>query len=271
MKFLNSLFRFYISSSIHVALSIVALLIITTQQYKIGLDFSLISFVFFGTVTGYNFVKYAPVARLHHRSLTNQLKQIQIFSFICFLGLSLSAFLVNFKVLYICGVLGILTLLYAIPIGKKNLRETSILKVFIIAAIWATVSFVLPFLEESTLNFYQSKVWWINYAERFVWILLLMIPFEIRDLRFDKAYLKTLVSVLGVFNIKIISTLILMGLALHKILDPDDQSLIFYFIIYATLGAFILISKKVQKPYFASFWVEGLPIFWIIFWYLLHL
>ncbi|RRO16814.1 hypothetical protein [Flavobacteriaceae bacterium 14752] len=271
MIFLKALFRFYINSSIHVALAVVALLVFTHQQFEISLDYALISFVFFGSVTGYNFVKYAPVAKLHHRSLTNQLRQIQIFSFCCFLGLGISAFFLDIKVLLVCGVLGLLTLLYAIPIYNKNLRETSVLKVFIIALIWATVSFLLPFLKENLSHFYQSNFWWLNYVERFIWILLLMIPFEIRDLRFDETYLKTLVSIIGVTKIKILSILVLTALATHKFLDNNYQNILIYIIIYSSFAGFILSSKKIQKPYFASFWVEALPIFWLFMWYLLSL
>ncbi len=271
LKILKSLFRFYINASIHVALAVVALLVFTIFKQDFHLDYSLMSFVFFGSVTGYNFVKYAPVARLHHRSLTNHLRQIQIFSFCCFIGLCISAFLVSFKVLCVCSLLGVLILLYAIPVYKKNLRETSVLKVFIIGFIWATVTYLLPFLEENVYNIFQNKVWWIDYFERFIWILLLMIPFEIRDLRFDKTYLKTIVSELGVFKIKLISTLVITGLALHKILDPNYKNIMVYFVVYISIGISILASKKIQKPYFASFWVEFLPIIWLISYYLLDL
>lgn len=272
MKFLKSLFRFYINASIHVALAVVALLIFTAQQYKINLDIKLICFVFFGTVTGYNFVKYAPVAKLYHRSLTNQLRQIQIFSFCCFLGLVTFAFLMPLDILFICGILGLLTLLYAIPINNKNLRETSVLKVFIIAIIWATVSFVLPFLQENVNNTYLlEQVWWIDYSERFILILLLMVPFEIRDLRFDVAYLKTMVSILGIAKIKLLSILIIIGLVLYKFLDSNDHFDLIYLFVYGSLAIFILGAKKIQNPYYASFWVEALPIFWVIFWYLFYL
>ena len=271
MKFLKSLFRFYINSSIHVALAVVALSVLTLLDYKISLNLDLLSFVFFGTVTGYNFVKYAPVAKLHHRSLTNQLKQIQFFSFLCFIGLGVSVFFMTYEVLYICCVLGILILLYAIPIYKKNLRETALLKVFIIAVIWTSVSFVLPFIQENNFKVYQNQMWWIACVERFTWVVLLMIPFEIRDLRFDKAHIKTLVSVFGVLNVKIISILVLVAWSAHKVVNSNYQNLVFYLIVYLTLGLFILMSKKVQKPYFASFWVEALPIFWVMIWYLVYL
>ena len=94
MQVLRTIFSFYINSSIHVALAVCALVGVTWLTYGISYNLSLLGFVFFGTITGYNFVKYAGVARFHHRSLTDALKVVQIFSFfivsrphlVCFSG-----------------------------------------------------------------------------------------------------------------------------------------------------------------------------------------
>ena len=84
MKVLRRLFDFYINSSIHVALAVTSLVMVTLYEFELPLDFALVGFLFFGTITGYNFVKYAGVAGLHHRSLAKSLQAIQVFSFLCF-------------------------------------------------------------------------------------------------------------------------------------------------------------------------------------------
>ena len=86
MRFLKLMFDFYLNASIHVAFSVYAFLRITEIYLELPYNENLNWFIFFGTITGYNFVKYAGVAKLHHRSLTKDLKIIQIFSFICFLS-----------------------------------------------------------------------------------------------------------------------------------------------------------------------------------------
>ena len=91
------------------------------------------------------------------------------------------------------------------PIGSKNLREISILKVFVIALIWATTTFVFPFINNNQDIVAMSTSWYFSFFERFLWVVLLMIPFEIRDLRYDRLHLKTIVSVFGIQNIKWIS------------------------------------------------------------------
>jgi len=63
--------------------------------------------LFFGGVSGYNFVKYAEVAGLHHRSLTKSLRKIQIFSFICGVGLLISVFSLSREALLITFFLGV--------------------------------------------------------------------------------------------------------------------------------------------------------------------
>lgn len=265
MKSLKAIFRFYINASIHVALSVVALTVLTCLEYDIYLDLGLLSFVFFSSITGYNFVKYAPIARLHHRSLTNQLKQIQIFSFLAFIGLCVSVIYVDIQILITSSLLGVLTVFYAVPVGQKNLREKSIIKVFIIAFIWAITSFVLPFIKTGAQDVSaMSTAWYLSFVERFLWVVLLMIPFEIRDLKYDQKHLKTLVSICGIQNIKWISIIVLILLTLYKIMFFNVYEIKLYLFIYATLAMVIVFSKGSQKPYFASFWVESLPIFWLL-------
>ena len=84
MTFLKKILNFYINASIHVSLAVYSLVRVTELYFNLPYNEALDYFIFYGTITGYNFVKYADVAKLHHRSLTRNLKLIQIFSFICF-------------------------------------------------------------------------------------------------------------------------------------------------------------------------------------------
>ena len=99
MKFLKTVFDFYIYASIHVAIAVICLVRITELYLNLPYDKNLLIFIFLGTITGYNFVKYAGVAKLHHKSLTSGLQIIQVFSFICFLALCYYAFLIPVKTL----------------------------------------------------------------------------------------------------------------------------------------------------------------------------
>ena len=84
MTYLKLIFNFYINSSIHVALSVYSLVKITELYAGIPYNENLDYFIFYGTITGYNFIKYAGVAKFYHMSLTKNMRLIQIFSFLSF-------------------------------------------------------------------------------------------------------------------------------------------------------------------------------------------
>ncbi|MDA0178505.1 hypothetical protein C7H62_1636 [Mesoflavibacter sp. HG96] len=271
MKIAKQLLDFYINSSIHVALSVYALSWITLLIFNLPYDENILYFNFYATITGYNFVKYFGIAKWHHRSLARWLKVIQVFSFFSFLLMVFYALKLEANVLFILAGLGIITFLYAIPILPKriyldeqqNLRQISGLKVYIIAAVWAFTTVVLP-----ALNNHQeltSKVW-ITVLQNFVFVLALMIPFEIRDLKFDSIKLATIPQQIGVKKTKILGVLLLLIFLGLNVFKEEIITIYLYKEIIMTfiLMLFILFSTKYRNTYYTSFWVEALPIFWLI-------
>lgn len=257
----------------HVSFSTVALSLVTCISLDINVNYELLAFIFFCTVTGYNFVKYAEVAGLHHRSLATSLKTIQVFSFFCGFGMLLTAFLMPLEVWVVCGILGLITLLYAVPFflpaknstsRKGNLRSISGFKIYIIGIVWASVTVVLPVLENGLFPYTDM---WIVFVQRFLFIIAIMIPFEIRDLAFDDTSLKTLPQVLGIKKAKIISVLWLVLSGFLEFFKDDFLIASFYThsLVLLLLTVCITLSQKRIKTddYFASFWVEGIPLFWL--------
>ncbi len=84
MKVLKQILNFYINSSIHVALSCFSLVKITYLILNISADNSIAYFAFFGTIVGYNFVKFDALARANKNKMRIQLKAIAAFSFASF-------------------------------------------------------------------------------------------------------------------------------------------------------------------------------------------
>src|SRR5690606_20415588 len=68
VKISKALFNFYIQASFHVALSAAALTWLSFIIMDYDVDWLLLGFVFTATITGYNFVLYAGIAKLRHRS-----------------------------------------------------------------------------------------------------------------------------------------------------------------------------------------------------------
>ena len=197
MKVLRRLFDFYINSSIHVALAVTSLVMVTLYEFELPLDFALVGFLFFGTITGYNFVKYAGVAGLHHRSLAKSLQAIQVFSFLCFGAWVFLLFSMGTSFWIACIPLGLLTLLYAVPFlpRHKNLRMVPSIKIFIIAAVWSGATVYLP-LAYHDYGWDASVV--VELLQRFLLTLILILPFEIRDLKYDAESLGTLPQLYGI-------------------------------------------------------------------------
>mgnify|MGYP006866444833 CR=1 FL=1 len=71
---LKKILDFYINSSLHVALSAFALVSMTQFFFNIDDGLSVAYFAFFGTVVGYNFVKYDALARLNKNQIKNKTK-----------------------------------------------------------------------------------------------------------------------------------------------------------------------------------------------------
>jgi len=265
VKFLKLLFNFYINSSIHVALAVFSLLRITELYYGLPYNTSLSGVVFFGTITGYNFIKYAGIAKLHHKSLTENLKVIQIFSLLSFLLLVFFLSKLRITMLLYFIPLGVLTLLYAVPITKgftRNLRNIPIVKIWIIALVWAISTVVLPLLDANQKIDFST---YLMLIQRLLFVVILTLPFDIRDLRFDKRSLQTLPQLLGVERTKKFGFILLgLTMVIEFFITPSSQYKLVYLIVFMMMLFFLQRSKLKQTKYYASFWVEAIPIFWFV-------
>ncbi|MBT8210193.1 MAG: hypothetical protein KJP14_06665 [Eudoraea sp.] len=160
-------------------------------------------------------------------------------------------------------VTGLFIGVYAIPIypQAKNLRNYGILKVFLVALVWTLITFVLPVAQ------YSIEPGWDVYLlsiQRFLLILVLMIPFEIRDLEYDPPELRTIPQRIGITATKRIG-FFLVGVYFLMIFLKDElqpmeglaNGILLFFLVFT-----LAMARKGQSRYYASFWVEAVPIFW---------
>jgi hypothetical protein len=235
---------------------------------ELGLDYSesVLYFVFYGTITGYNFVKYFGVAKFRHRKLANWLKLIQILSLICFVLMCFYAFQLSIKTHVFIVFFTLLTVLYAIPLNpnrQQTLRNVSGLKVYVIALVWAGVTVFIPVIN-ANLEVHTDIA--IIGIQRFLYVLVLMLPFEIRDLKFDSLKLFTIPQMLGVRKSKLLGVLLLVVFFfLEFFKDEISATSILVLLLTAIItGLFVVFSKIEQHNYYSAFWVEGLPILWLV-------
>lgn len=253
------------------ALAVASLCLITLIDFELSFDWNLIFFCFFATISGYNFIRYFGLAKFHHRSLAIWLKQIQIFSFICFIPLGYFTLqLERITIYYLLG-LGLITFFYAIPFlpkslfidGSKNLRAISGLKIYVIAFVWCIVTVVIPLINEG-INIGHDAI--LTTIQRFLYVLIVMLPFEIRDMQYDSLKLSTIPQQIGVKATKIIGvTLLVVFFLIELFMDNTGGTKM---LILATISLivlwFLLISKVQQPEYYNSFFVEGIPVVWLL-------
>ncbi|WP_299225096.1 hypothetical protein [uncultured Psychroserpens sp.] len=271
MRILRTIFDFYINSSIHVALAVYALSWLTLIQFNIAYDENVLYFIFFASITGYNFVKYFGLAKFHHRSLANWLRVIQVFSLICFVVFCYYLFKLSLAALRCVIIFGMCTFLYAIPVIPKNvfldkhkkLRSISGLKIYIIAMVWAGVTVVLP-LVNNDYDIYSNDVV-VTVIQRFLLVIILMLPFEIRDLSYDSLRLATIPQRIGIGRTKVVGVILSVVLFLLEYFkhNVSSKALISLLVVVLITILFLLFARTEQRKYYSSFWVESIPLYWL--------
>jgi len=263
MKLLKQIFDFYLISSIHVALSCYALVRVTFHVFHIQYDEPMALFVFFGTIVGYNFVKYDALVRVKRKPVGNQLKIIAVLSFVSailvgyyFFHLKLITQIVSF------GIFAI-TALYTLPFfpNRRNARNWAGVKIYIVALCWVGATLVLPLINAeipTTTDFF------IKCVQRFVLVFVLILVFEIIDLTNDDPHLKTVPQTIGVKKTKILGLLLLIPFWFLEVFIStfNYRDLFINLVMVAMLMLFILFANPNRPKYYTSFWVESVPIFW---------
>lgn len=264
---LQHLLNFYLKSSIHVALSVYALVRMTYFMFNIPADHPMALFAFFGTIVGYNFVKYDALARSKKRLMRKELKLIVFLSlfsgFVTFFYFLKLATVTQLVALFFL----ILTLLYTLPFfpNKKNARNWAGVKIYIVSFCWVGVTLILPLLNA---HFDLNFNFLIKSFQRFLLVFDLILIFEIIDLSHDDPHLKTVPQQIGVPKTKILGLFLLLPFYFLEFLNPNftSKQLLINLVLAGILSAFLLFSNKNRSKYYTSFWVESVPIFW----WLLH-
>lgn len=232
-------------------------------MFNISLDQSIANFVFFGTIVGYNFVKYDALARAKKLLMRTELKIIALFSFFALILVGFYFFQLQ-RITQIVAVAFLsITLLYTLPFfpNRRNARNWAGVKIYIVALCWVGVTLALPVLNAAisiTSDFYLKCI------QRFILIFVLVLIFEIIDLANDDPHLKTVPQQIGVKRTKILGILLLIPFYFLEFLKSnfDEKQLIVNLILVALISLFLLFANEKRSKYYTSFWVESVPIIW---------
>lgn len=259
MKTFRQLFRFYLNSSTHIGLSCFSLFCITQQQLFFSPSFSLSLFVFLGTIFAYNFVKYESLIRRKKNAIRKELKIIVLFSGLIFLGLLYYFFQLRFRTQIGVFFIVALTLLYALPFfpNRSNARNWKGIKIYIVSLSWTLATVFLPALErDSSLDVHVL----LYGLQRFILVFVLILIFEIVDLKNDDPLLQTVPQQIGVERTKNLGFGLLVLFLALDFLNGNFSLLSLFFIL---VTAFFLAFVHENRPkYYTLFWVEAIPVFW---------
>jgi hypothetical protein len=265
MQIVKRFLDFYLNSSVHVALSVYALVRITGFLFQISTIENTALFAFFGTIVGYNFVKYDALARTQKLQMRRQLKAIVVLSFLSFLACGFYFFQLAFQTKIVAFVFLLLTLLYTLPFfpNRKNARNWAGVKIYIVALCWVGVTLFLPILDSG--HSLTTAVFLVA-VQRYILIFVLVLIFEIIDLQYDDPHLKTVPQQIGVVRTKILGALLLVGFIVLEFLYADFnwQALILKSGIAGSVLLFLLFAQENRSKYYSAFWAESIPILWWI-------
>lgn len=104
--------------------------------------------------------------------------------------------------------IGIISMAYVLPLWNgKRLRDIPYIKIFMIAGVWAFVTVIFP-LKAFAKNWYSCDTFLI--FERLTFILAITLPFDIRDMAWDKKTGVTTIPLsIGIKKTKILAYLLL--------------------------------------------------------------
>ena len=259
MQILKRLLDFYIQSSIHVGLALFSLVYVTSFENDLCKHITYPCCVMFGTILGYNFLRYFEVFR------KGKFHSLKYYGIIVVCLLSVYGFYFFFRrmidIIKLQLVLsGILVLVYPL------LRKYGVLKMFFVSFV---VAYLTAFVYIVVSPMYHGIVA-LEFFKRFVFVSALMIPFEIYDSQHDDKTMNTLPQKFGIETAKKFGYFMLL---LFVVLDVVNfningnikiQYLVIDILIAIVIAIAIYFSSIKRSQYYTSFWVESIPILWWI-------
>ena len=237
------------------ALSISSEILLEANNFKIS------QFGFLSTIFAYNFQRLARLKKGHDHPykdwIENNIKAIYL---LMFLVGSLGGYLfLDFKLNTQITILiiGIISACY--PFG---IRKMPFAKIFIISFVWTVTAIVLLLLENS-IPISQNII--LQVISLFLFVFAITIPFDIRDVDYDKHNIVTIPLFFGVQRAKNIASISLFICGIISIFQCLQMSLIMphllaLIFLYILASIFIQKSDKSNGKMFFSFWVESLSL-----------
>ena len=270
---LKKLLDLYVYGNVHVALAGFSITMITCLKYDIY-NFKTAFFVGAFILISYNFIRFIELKKQRLEWYDNWLKtnKIRINSLtILTIIVAVWVFIqkgLRQESLLLLVPFSVITFFYTIPLFKLGKNEFSFrnfpfIKIGSIAISWAGVSVFFPLVEAEKIIDFNV---FLEFFQRFLFVIALTIPFDIRDFNGDDENLKTIPIVFGIRKAKFIGLFLLLVCIVLEFLKSNFESIeSMIFILISVVLGFLLWRTPVGKSrYYTAFWVEAIPIVWLL-------
>jgi hypothetical protein len=234
---------FYIKSSLHVGLAVFSLVQLSFTQLN-----SYAFLVFFGTIVGYNFLKYSKwfeFKKVFDKNVKAILSVSLVASIACVFLFYRQEFFIQIHLL----IALLLVVLY------PSVRKIGWIKPFFVAIVVTFVTVYIPLMNHEEVI--------VISLQRFLLLSSVMIPFEISDSTTDSVALKTLPHWFGIQRTKQIGYALVV---LFCVVSFHALDCLYPFFIYALSSVVAIYFSSVNRSwYYTLLWVESLPVFWLLF------
>ena len=261
VQFLKILFKVYVLVNVHVAVAVVAMYYIAACLTGRPFRLSIALFLFGLTLSGYTLMRL--MALDYHRPAVQWFygRWKTTVYLLATAGILVAAYAylqLNATQQLFVFVPVILSGFYNLRPGNRWLawREVAFVKIGLVAVVWAMLTVLMPALpgwdrDDIFVSFFV-----------FLWVLLLIIPFDMRDLALDDASLRTLPQIFKRHTIWIAVGLGMLMLFLLLQITRSGTP-VFHITALADLLSITAVfgARKYGKNfYYAAFWVEGIPV-----------
>jgi hypothetical protein len=248
MRILGLIFDFYIQSSLHVGLAVLVLAHCTLLQLQLAVPLHFLATVFWGTVLGYNVLKYAELVCLGKvkSAWYRAIVFCTVLAAVCF-AIELYQLSPVQQFLFLSA--GLWVLCYPF------LRRYGWLKLFFVSAAVTYITVFIPLWTGS-----HNTELLFQLIQRFFLLSSLLIPFEIWDSANDPLSLYTLPQRLGIPKTKLLGYGLLIPFLILIAWQSNGQVASLVVALLAALS--IYFTRPIRTKYYTSFWVESVPIVW---------
>ena len=272
MEYIRRIGQYFLFGNIFIAACAVCLLVTTYQLTGIPFSWELGLWVFLATFFLYNFDSLLPT-KLHFPGHNSPRKawvlahRRQLAAGVLGAGIAvLLIFYWTFQLahFWLLAHLALISMLYSLPVvpGPKGwvlLRNIPLLKLFLIAYVWACVTVWLPLLAAGWDI--RSGEGWHLFALRFLFIFPLTIIFDIRDVDKDQATeTLTLPRLVGVGRAKGIAWLILLAYLVLVSLTLSGSHRVALILCGWVYGVVIGLAHKSRSEYFYALAADGMLV-----------